>query len=89
MKKTYTINVTARDLKRGVKGSCGLCPIALAVKRHFPGLLVSTGFLLVKISNASMQEQRRAIMPELASQFVYDFDSFSSVKPFSFKLTFE
>jgi hypothetical protein len=82
------ICVTEQDIKTGTPGDELLCPIALAIKRHFPDYLIAVG------KNSIFLEREE---PELSFislvttydqwRFVRRFDAGKPVKSFSFKMT--
>lgn len=83
-RKTITINVTADDIKKGFKGSCCSCPIALAAGRvlKHTQIVVPGGHITV------WQKQfiyKTYSLTKKAKKFILDFDSGKNVKPFKFR----
>jgi hypothetical protein len=80
-----TVNVTQRDIERGIRSKCSDCPVALAVKRAlgkrvkvFSG--VSTSYLYLD------HNKKPFPLPASAVEFIDRFDSGHKVEPFTFKL---
>ena len=79
------IEVTQKDIDKGVQGEYTLCPIALAVKRI-------TNFKRVYVNGKSIDVLQTAKaaksyeLPKKAQTFVKRFDRQEPVKPFSFEL---
>ena len=74
------VRVTARDIKRGMKGDIDNCPIALALRRHKGMEDAEVGGL------ASVRRLAVGSLPLEAVKFVGDFDAGKRVKPFEFEL---
>jgi hypothetical protein len=73
--------VTADDILRGCKLSPSHCPIAIAVKRVFPGELVSVSQISIVVGSKAWPT------PKIASHFIASFDwSRSAVQPTYFEL---
>lgn len=71
--RTVTIKVTPRDIQRGKCGDVAKCPIALAVKR------TRRGWRHVEVTGDDITyfdhgRQMRADLPDIAEDFVLDFD---------------
>lgn len=85
-----TINVTANDIKKGIRRNSRLCPIALAVKRAM-GREVGVGTDLYYFSAKNLYEhdvyhrwsdtERARVEP-----FVSAFDAGQPVEPFRFTM---
>lgn len=76
------VEVTAEDIKRGIKVDCLNCPIALALDR--------CGQPDASVSDSDVEIDGRFIrMPLDARRFVQDFDDGKPVEPFAFELTDE
>lgn len=94
--KTITVNVTARDIKQGVRRDCYACPIARALLRRLKpkwAVAVGSGHISVgKPLKAPLQFDHatchKLLTPPAASVFVKKFDAFSAntPKPFRFEL---
>lgn len=80
MGKRVKIEVTAGDIRRGVKGFCEKCPVALAARR------AGIARAWVGWRYISDQGTTRYRMPERAREFVARFDSQlkSKTKPITF-----
>lgn len=76
-----TIDVTEDDIILGGKGG-GKCPITLASNRLLPDQKVWTGKHHLWFDTP--KEHMIYTLPPEACQFIEDFDSGKSVKPFSF-----
>lgn len=85
MRKNYTgtvITVTQRDINKGCAQDYVGCPIARAVKR-------TTGRLVEICNSADVvygDERVTYRLPKRALNFIHDFDTYGTVKPFTFKL---
>ena len=76
------IEVTQRDIDRGIVEDCRSCPIALATRRTriMPVHKVSVGA-------GSLDVEAKWRYPEKVATFIDAFDGGESVKPFSFVVT--
>ncbi len=83
MSKKVRINVTQRDIERGIRFTSYTCPIARAARRHpeLKGCAVSPDSLAFDNSGWVWTP-----LPEKACEFVDSFDGGRPVKPFSFTL---
>lgn len=86
-KNFLQINVTARDIQRGMPNTCSECPIARALRRHgFKGLSVKSRVFSLDFGTAPIE----IAMPIQAQRFVEGFDGDRRykrfVKPFSFEI---
>lgn len=79
--KTYTINITEQDIKRGQPKVACACPIALAAKRASGKSFVHAGPSEIIIG------QKRGATPLPAMDFMLYFDTGRKVLPFEFQLT--
>lgn len=87
--KTIEIKVTARDISRGERGLCGLCPVALAVNRALKLRRRENGAMVLG-SGAIRVPGHRTTRPIAAVRgFVCLFDGGVDVAPFSFDLALE
>ena len=76
------IEVTQDDIDEGVQGSMSLCPIARALKRHFPeGSSIRVGGGRAFVDGVVYQ------LPHEARIFVKLFDIGWTSSPFAFELT--
>ena len=74
------INVTKRDIERGVKRDAELCPVARAARRIQNGAAVDGEDLYY-----GPRSRRRVVaLPTVAKEFVGRFDAGKKVEPFSF-----
>lgn len=74
------INVTKSDIRSGVRYKYDKCPVARAIKRATGKkniIVIPTGVLCGK---KSMR------LPNIAAEFISDFDAKRLVEPFSFNL---
>lgn len=85
MTNPITVTVTQDDIDEGMVGKCGYCPIALALRR-LGCVYVSVGVTTAAVTDSWGTPIQYYHLPDEASVFVYDFDHFKSVKPFSFIL---
>jgi hypothetical protein len=81
------ISVTQKHIDKGVKRSCGQCPIALALVDSIKGSyypFADPRVLGYCLDNKSY----RAITPDVARNFMHDFDYDRPVVPFEFEVNF-
>jgi hypothetical protein len=77
--RKVTIDVTAKDIKRGVPGSYWACPLGIAMSRAFGSdVLVSTHCF-------SVLPAKYQPLPNIAFAFRQDFDFGRPVHPFTFE----
>lgn len=74
------IEVTREDIDHGLAGSCGSCPVALAIRRRFPDGWVRVGIRCVYAGGRAYH------LPSGAIEFIERFDGGMPVEPFSFEL---
>jgi len=74
----YLIDVKQCDISHGVPRLMGSCPVALGIKRALRSKHVRV------ISTFITVDGKRGRSPKKVENFVYDFDSYKPVKPFSF-----
>ena len=80
--RTVRVDVTATDIEHGEAGSCLLCPVARALARVFPGVLVEVAPLHLRING-----QRVAASDEVVGFIgVFDDPRLPAPAPFSFEL---
>ena len=85
MNKVTRIKVTKSDIQNGRPGYSDSCPIALAVKRKFPGSDVSVGYFDFDVQHGPADKEIHGrMLPERAQRFVDEFDGNSPVEPFQF-----
>jgi hypothetical protein len=87
MNKQATLNITAMDLRKGLRKSLFRCPIARSANRKFKGassLVVTRHSLAVRYPTDLCYTSYR--LPKVAREFINTFDDQGSVTPFSFKL---
>lgn len=91
--ETLTVTVSPEDIREGVRGSCGKCPIALAALRacaalHLPVLDISVagGRIDVQTNRDSWDSWDcwTFSLPPAANLFIMLFDSGRDVRPFTF-----
>lgn len=80
--RTTKVEVAPIDITCGKRGSSSSCPIALALKRSFPGNPVHVGTLMITVDDDV------AKLPNNAQDFVKNFDNGESVEPFTFYVNF-
>lgn len=79
------IEVTAEDIRDGIRNSCRLCPVARAIQR-------ATGLDLVWVSSSFVefrhQDQPLKVLdlPSEAAKWIRDYDLGRGMQPFSFDL---
>ena len=77
------VKVNNDHIQYGVKRNCEKCPIALALQDEFPYHAIEVGDDGVTIG-ADYYD-----LPEIAQDFISDFDDGMSVQPFEFMLDME
>jgi hypothetical protein len=87
MKKIY-VNVTQKDITHGRKGDRQSCPIARAVRRHFDPTKIEVSISSLTIIVWSVDGSYDIIWdvktPDVAEEFIHNFDSGKLVSPFKF-----
>ena len=88
------IQVTKEDIKKGEKGSCEWCPVALAIQRTYDlkndgdEKMITVDADCVEIWQDSVEKQYQ--LPQIARDFIHDFDNSDikseQLKPFLFKI---
>lgn len=74
------ISVTQDDIDYGIPQSFDCCPVALAIRRNFPGspVIVSQDVIVIRSTDYSAT-------PEII-RFIDNFDEDCAVEPFEFEL---
>ncbi len=81
--KTITVNVTADDIKQGVKRSAKQCPIARSFCRLItPGYDFSVGGIRIIVGSVN-KPFCEIFMTSIGSEFVVNFDKGEMVEPFT------
>ena len=80
------IEVTQKDIDKGVRGECALCPIARAIKSSSNFKRVYVNGKTIDVWYRGDQGIKTYKLPKKAQTFVKRFDRQEPVKPFSFKL---
>ena len=75
-----TIRVTQNDIDCGHKLDAGDCPIARALFRKFKDPRLSVGTTIMTLHNHVYE------LPQVATDFVTRYDSYLTVKPFTFTI---
>lgn len=82
----HTVEVTAEDITNGEQQSCTACPVALALKRHFPN---STP--IVDVDDFSLHQNGEAtiwhLLPDEVESRIIAFDAHGTMEPFTFEVT--
>lgn len=84
MTRRIRVNVTQRDIERGVQNSGGRCPVARAMRRHRPFRFASVNGL-----EAYVPWGGKYTLPLEVQEFVGAFDDGDPVEPFTFDLEVE
>lgn len=79
------INVTAKDIRMGIRGNCLKCPIAIALKRAFKAKEVTVTTITFLVDRLKFRIHELDDDSNIVS-FIEDFDQGVPVKPFSFEL---
>jgi hypothetical protein len=84
------VSVTAGHIAKGVRDSCWLCPVALAVKEAFPDAeLVAVDSAHITMGGGPLRGGRTEIdLPDAATRFIEAFDLGDPVGPFTFELDY-
>lgn len=84
--KKITVNKT--NIKKGTPGSTCGCPIALALRREFPGKQVSVSDDVIEIYEPGKYWCTAVFYhtPNSAKRFIKKFDNKQNVEPFTFAL---
>ena len=89
------VQVTQDDIKSGEPGSCGCCPIALALERALREYIPSPIQVTVQLHSASIRLilpgfQTKFIgmmyLPLVCNRFINRFDRGNQVEPFAFNI---
>ena len=82
--KWVTVRVTAAMIKSGKRRDVWRCPIALALKHalHKP---VAATFTYWRVRTRAERDIKH-LMPSLVANWISSFDSWSAVRPFSFRI---
>lgn len=85
MSKRVRINVTQRDIDRGIPFSSWSCPVALAIRRHsqLADYFVGRNYF---VKGECIIDDMAIPLPEVTIRFVSDFDAGRPVKPIRFTL---
>ena len=83
-----TITVTQEDINQGVRRKCDSCPIALAINRILRMEYKSSCFAHVYIKNRETGGviYRTIPLPDIAFNFILNFDRKEEVYPITFTL---
>lgn len=82
------LEITQEDIDKGKQGDCGLCPIALAIRRKLPKsnpLVLSNRVFITDEHSKNKQYYFR--MSSNAQEFICEFDNGFPVKPIEIELT--
>lgn len=87
--KRVTVNVTARDILKGIRGECKCCPVALALNRLLKkpyatdvGIQAVCYYSITNTGNVYGPD-----MPEFVSTFIRAFDDNMNPLPFKFRMS--
>ena len=81
MKNTVVLNVTAKDIEKGVRDSCNKCPIARAARRKFHTDSVYVGSDPCLVDGVTWYLDRHGV------DFIRHFDAHGAVLPQKIKLS--
>ena len=79
-----TVNVTELDIRDGKRCKCFSCPVALALKRLFPGYEITVGTKTVAVCLAGVTWIGN--LPKKAATAIARIDAGEMLAPFQFKL---
>ncbi len=84
------INVTAEDIREGLRGDCFRCPIALAIKRDtgFDCDVYSPEHIFLGDGPSIIRNKYRPVEKDafVVADFIDSFDNQKPVEPFTFEL---
>lgn len=86
----FKIEVTKNHIERGIRGSCGNCPIALAMLEVIPlkekySLMVGLDAFAIRLMDIyNPAEDLQQSLPKKVKEFIRRFDYLEKVTPFSF-----
>lgn len=80
------IRVTQEHIARGERQDCEKCPIALAAKDCWPNSGQVMAELQLELFDYNGQEYYTYALPEVALEFIKNFDKGKEVKPFEFEM---
>jgi lysophospholipid acyltransferase (LPLAT)-like uncharacterized protein len=81
------IQVTQKDIDKGLKSTCYYCPVALAFKRKIKSEIPCGVAVNAKnIHHFHGKSWDRYNLPKEAKKFIQRFDNDKPVKPFSFEI---
>lgn len=81
------VEVTEDDIRQGIRGECGTCPLARALNR----VVESQWKVKVYSFHAQLEDAAdlwEAVLPNSAEDFVASFDRGGPGEPFAFDLSF-
>lgn len=91
-----TVEVTQADIDNGVMKECDACPMAIAVYRALVSAYPEHAELIPHVESGMTHLFDRtdqlaftAVNPEEVTQFIWDFDEFEPVRPFTVELDFQ
>ena len=81
------IEVTQKDIDKGLKSTCYYCPIALAFKRKIKSeIALGVAVNAKNVHHFHEKSWHRYDLPKEAKKFIQRFDSDQPVKPFTFEI---
>lgn len=81
---TFTIAPTSEDIRDGVPRDRGACPVALFLRRAWPGYRPDVGFYYIRLRDPeNMIAVLTAAMPLDLCNWIDDFDAGKPVGPIS------
>jgi hypothetical protein len=83
-----TINVTDKHIRRGVRGTPNLCPIAIATREALQAPRACVCVFSIDLIDENGSFYASTPTPMEGWRFIEDFDAGRPVKPFSFEATF-
>lgn len=81
--RVIRVEVTQADIDKGIQSSASACPVARALRRHYPDALVLTGRWFPTQALFSLREGDHPL-PETVSVLIRQFDAGHPIHPFSF-----
>ncbi len=90
---TIVVDVTAENIAKGVKDDCSRCPVALAIRRALSlNVNETSDYVTVNEDEIEIRRDGRNLSietPEVAEEFILNFDYGDPVEPFTFPLELE
>lgn len=84
-KRTMLIQITKECIRKGQRKDCKRCPIARAIIKKFPNLLINVHGDYVNFASSG-KFSVRVELPAIAQKFIKEFDFHYGGEPFEFEI---